>query len=212
MTTLPLVHVIDDDIGVRNSLRYLMESASLHVCLYESGEAFLESFDSSTPGCIVIDLRMPAISGLVVLQQLRAMKNEIPAIVISGHADVSSAINIMKLGAVDLLQKPFDPLTLLQAVRGAIEISIKLHQDRLQQQSLARRLQDLTPRETELLKLVVSGRSNKQIAVDMGIAFKTVVNHRANLMAKTQANNAADLARISTMAGIPLLPDQIQKL
>lgn len=203
MKTTPVVHVIDDDIGVRNSLQFLLESASLRVSLYAAGEEFLADFDPNQPGCIVLDLRMPAISGLVVLQRLRAAKNEIPAIVISGHADVSSAINVMKLGAVDLLQKPFDSMAILEAVRSAITRSLEMHQARVEHAGLAARLAELTPRETELLQLIVSGRSNKQIAIDMGIAFKTVVNHRANLMAKTQATNAADLARISTMVNQP---------
>lgn len=202
MIKVPTVHLVDDDIGVRRSLQYLLESASLQVQVYESGEKFLEVIDPLEPGCMVLDLRMPTMSGMTVLQKLRESKNDIPVIVISGHADVSSAINVMKLGAVDLLQKPFDPLTLLDTVRRALENSLEMHRRRLEHEALEHRLADLTPRETQLLKLVVGGRSNKQIALDMNIAFKTVVKHRANLMAKTQATNAADLARITTIVGI----------
>jgi FixJ family two-component response regulator len=203
MLKIPTVHLVDDDIGVRNSLQFLLQSALLHVQEYESGERFLEEIDPLQPGCMVLDLRMPTMSGMAVLQKLRESKNDIPVIVISGHADVSSAISVMKLGAIDLLQKPFDPLTLLDTVRRALAKSLKMHTSRVEHQILLKRMANLTPRETELLKLVVSGRSNKQIAIDMGIAFKTVVNHRANLMTKTQASNAADLARISTMLHMP---------
>jgi len=203
MIDIPIVHVIDDDIGVRNSLQYLFESASIQVAVYTSGEEFLERIEPLRPGCIVLDLRMPSMSGIGVLERLRAMKNEIPAIVISGHADVSSALSIMKLGAIDLLQKPFDPLVLLERVRDAIRRSIEMHQHLMERETWNHLFAALTTREREMLKLIVGGRSNKQIAMDMGIAFKTVVNHRAHLMAKTHATNAADLARISTMFGLP---------
>lgn len=202
MTKIPTVHVVDNDIGVRNSLRFLLGSASLQVQTYESGEEFLQNVNPLEPGCIVLDLRMPNLSGIGVLQKLQENRNNIPVIVISGHADVSSAIDIMKLGAIDLLQKPFDPRSLLEAVRRAVNDSLEMHRRRIEHERLNQRLAQLTPRESELLKLVVRGRSNKQIAHDMNIAFKTVVNHRANLMSKTQATNAADLARISTMIGI----------
>jgi two-component system, LuxR family, response regulator FixJ len=202
MNDTPVVHVIDDDIGVRKSLQYLFESARLTVKVYESGELFLSDFNPLQPGCLVLDLRMPAMSGIGVLERLRANKSDIPAIVISGHADVSSAISIMKLGAFDLMQKPFEPLDLLAAVRNAITKSIEAHHHRSQQDGWNNVVKTLTPREREMLKLVVSGRSNKQIAISMGISFKTVVNHRAHMMAKTHATNAADLARMSTLASL----------
>jgi FixJ family two-component response regulator len=203
MINTPIVHIIDDDLGVRNSLRYLCESASMQVADYASGEEFLEELEPLRPGCIVLDLRMPSMSGIGVLERLGEIKNEIPAIVISGHADVSSALSIMKLGAIDLLQKPFEPLVFLQTVRAAILHSIEMHPRLMEREIWNQLLAGLTPREKEMLKLIVSGRSNKQIAFELGIAFKTVVNHRANLMAKTHATNAADLARLSMMFGLP---------
>jgi two-component system response regulator FixJ len=201
MNNQAVVHVIDDDSGVRNSLRLLLESASLPVRIYESGEAFLASLDPMQPGCIVLDLRMPGLSGIEVLQKLRD-HHEIPAIVIAGHADVADAIRSMKLGAIDLLEKPLEPQVLLQAVKAAIRDSIELQRLRAQREDILRRLAKLTARERELLKLIVAGRSNKQIASDLKISMKTVENHRSNLMAKMQAANAADLARLSTVAGI----------
>jgi two-component system response regulator FixJ len=197
----PIVYVIDDDIGVRKSLQYLLESVSLQVSVYDSGEQFFGDFDPLRPSCLVLDLRMPSMSGIDVLERLRAESHEIPAIMISGDADVPSAINVMKLGAIDLLQKPFEPLALLQSVRAAIGKSIRMHERRLEREKWNKLLAQLTRREREMLTLIVSGRSNRQIAVDMKIAFKTVVSHRAHLMAKTHATNAADLARMTTVGG-----------
>lgn len=204
MKNAAMVHVIDDDPGVRKSLQLLMESASVAVQVYESGEEFLDAVDPEQPGCIVLDLRMPGMSGIEVLQRLRATHNEIPAIIISGHADVPTAIRSMKLRAIDLLQKPFEPRALLDAVQAAIKSSIEGQPRRTEQESIRQRLATLTPRELDLLKLVVTGMPNKRIATHLHISIKTVANHRANLMVKTQALNAADLARMSTVAGIVL--------
>jgi two-component system, LuxR family, response regulator FixJ len=197
-----MVHIIDDDPGVRKSLRLVMESASLPVCVYESGEEFLSTADLSKPGCMVLDLRMPGIGGIEVLQRLRAALSELPAIIISGHADVPTAMRGVKLGAVDVLQKPFEPHELLEAVHGAIRNSTALQQRRAEEQAIRDRLSRLTPRELELLKLVVAGMPNKLIATELHISIKTVANHRASLMAKTQASNAADLARMCTLVSI----------
>jgi len=202
MNCSAMVHIIDDDPGVRKSLLLVMESASLAVQAYESGEEFLEALDPKRPGCVVLDLRMPGISGIDVLQRLRTEHNEIPAIIISGHADVPTAVRGMKLGAIDVLQKPFEPIALLDAVRNAIKTSIEQLQHKAEQASVHQRLAKLTPREHDLLKLVVAGMPNKRIATDLNISIKTVANHRANLMAKTKALNAADLARLSMVAGI----------
>jgi two-component system, LuxR family, response regulator FixJ len=202
MVSPPVVHLVDDDASVRNSIPRLFDSASLDVRVYESGEEFLQCVDPLHIGCVVTDLKMPGMSGIDVLERLRAAQNEIPAIIISGHADVPAAIHCMKLGAVDVLQKPFESVTLLQAVQGALQKSVELYERRLEQNRIQALLAELTPREQELLRLIVIGRSNKQIAMDLHIAFRTVINHRAHLMAKTHAANAADLARMATIAGI----------
>ncbi|HVT91159.1 MAG TPA: response regulator [Tepidisphaeraceae bacterium] len=202
MNPTTIVHIVDDDPGVRKSLQMVLESASLAVKVYESAERFLEDMDLSISGCIVLDLRMPGIDGIELLQRLRTAGHEIPVIVISAHADVPTAVRSMKLGAVDLLQKPFEPKALLEIVRRAVQKSVEINQKRAEENAIRKRLADLTTRELELLRLVVAGRSNKQIASDLNISIKTVANHRANLMAKTHALNAADLTRISTIAGI----------
>jgi two-component system response regulator FixJ len=201
MSETPGVHVIDDDPGIRKSLRMVMEAAALPVRVYESAEQFLVEVDLQSPGCIVLDLRMPDLGGIELLQRLWPARNDMVVIIISGHVDVPAAVSGMKLGAVDLLQKPFEPRRLLSLVKTSIETSIALHRRRTEEEAARRRFGALTPRELALLKLVVAGRSNKQIACDLHISVKTVANHRASLMSKTQATNAADLARLSMIAG-----------
>jgi two-component system, LuxR family, response regulator FixJ len=202
MNSNGIVYIVDDDAGVRKSLQMLMESASLPVRVYESGEAFLNSVNPDQPGCMILDLRMPGISGIELLQCLRKLDHEIPAIIVSGHADLPTAVQGMKLGAVDVLQKPFEPQALLAVVHEALAHSVRLQNERCEAAGFRKRLATLTPRELDLLKRVVAGLPNKRIAVEMQISIKTVANHRANLMAKTQALNAADLARRCTVAGI----------
>ncbi|HEV8608380.1 MAG TPA: response regulator [Tepidisphaeraceae bacterium] len=202
MSKEALVHIVDDDPAIRNSLRMVMELASLPALAYASAEEYLEDGRQSLPGCIVLDLRMRGMGGLELLQRLRSEGNPIPVIIISAHADVPTTVSGMKLGAVDVLQKPFEPKALVEAVRRALEKSIELQRQHAENQAIRQRLAALSPRELELLELVVSGKSNKQIAVNMGISIKTVANHRANLMEKTGALNAADLTRISMMAGV----------
>jgi two-component system response regulator FixJ len=202
MKNQAVVHIVDDDPGVRKSLQMLLESVSLPVQAHESGEAFLDAVDADQPACLILDLRMSGMSGIELLQHLRELKNDIPAIIVSGHADLPTAVRGMKLGAVDVLQKPFEPQALLAAVNEAIANSIQQQYERVEIVAFRKRLAALTPRELDLLKRVVAGLPNKRIAVEMKISIKTVANHRANLMAKTQALNAADLARQCTVAGI----------
>ena len=133
MSSLPIVHVVDDDPGMRKSMRLMLESASMDVRTYDSGEAFLDSIEPQPYGCVVMDLRMPGAGGIEILKRLRAARNEIPAIIISGHVDVPTAIRGMKLGAIDVLQKPFEPRGLLDAIRDAIRKSGETHQRRLEE-------------------------------------------------------------------------------
>src|SRR5690606_22360343 len=144
----------------------------------------------------------PGMSGLELLTRLRADSDDIPVIIISGHADVPTAVRGMKSGAMDLLQKPFEPQVLIKAVRRALDLSVEQHRRKREREDIRQRFAELAAREHDLLALVVAGLSNKQIAGEMGIAIKTVANHRAHLMEKTQALNAADLARMSVIAGI----------
>jgi two-component system response regulator FixJ len=198
----PAVHVIDDDAGMRKSIQMLLQSANLKTLVYDSAEAFLDDYHANHCGCIVLDLRMPGIGGIELLQRLSAIQCDMPIIIISGHADVPTAVRGMKLGAVDLLEKPFEPAKLLAAVQHALASGMANREKSQELSAIRQRMAHLTPRELELLKLVVVGSSNKQIAYQLGISIKTVANHRANLMAKTKALNAADLSRLSIAAGI----------
>lgn len=198
----PVVHVIDDDSGVRRSLHMLLDSAALPVHSYESAEQFLETADLASPACVVLDLRMPGMGGLKLLEQLKDLNCIWPVIVISGHADVDKAVRCIKLGAIDLLQKPFEPQALVEAVRRASENLYDAHHRRLERDLLRQKIDTLTPREHDLLERIVAGKSNKQIAIELGISIKTVANHRASVMIKIGAVNAPDLVRISMIAGL----------
>ena len=198
-----LVHIVDDDAGMRKSLLALVESVSLRAKSYDSAEDFLDEIDAKEPGCIVLDIRMPGMSGIELLAHLQTRFADFPVILISGHADVPTAVNGMKLGAIELLQKPFESGVFLEAVQKALSRGIQLHQQRQRLDSTRQRLTALTRRELELLKLVVEGKSNKQIAAGLNISIKTVANHRASLMSKTGALNAADLGRLYMAASLP---------
>jgi len=196
-----MVHFVDDDPGMRSSLLMLAQSAALAARAYASAEEFLAEIPSAAdcPGCVVLDLRMPGMSGIELLQRLRAASSEIPVILISAHADVPDAVRGMKLGAVDVLQKPMEPTVLLETIQQSLQLSQHLHRQRAEAASVGRRFANLTARERQLLQLIVDGHSNKQIASQIGISIKTVANHRANLMTKSGAANAADLARLFTL-------------
>jgi FixJ family two-component response regulator len=186
-------------------LKAAMDAVSLRAKLYDSAEAFLEEFNAHGAGCIVLDLKMPGMGGLQLLQKLREMAVEMPIIVISGNADVPNAVASMKLGAIDLLQKPFKINELIEKVQEALAQSAETHERNTRQREIRRRFDTLTPRELELLKHLISGSSSKQIAKALNISVMTVANHRAHLMAKTEAANSADLARQAAAAGIASL-------
>ena len=204
MSEAATVHIIETQAEMRASLLMMVETASLAARAYESARRFLEEADLLSPGCCVLNLGLADMWGMDNLKQLHAHGCDIPVVIISEHGDVETAVDGMKLGAVDVVQKPVEPRKLIEAVRRALKSSIELYHRRAQTADIRRRIETLTQRELDLLKRVVSGRSNKQIAASMGISIKTVANHRANLMAKTQAINAADLARMSIIAGVRL--------
>src|ERR1700722_1908742 len=192
------IHIIDEDPGLRKSLSAVTESASLRA--YASPRQFLAEANLQTPGCVVMDLRMPGTGGVDLLRQLNTDGKESPIIILTGPGDVKTAVSSLKLGAMDVLQKPVEEEELVGAIRRALEISRESHRRRGETAMIRRRMEALTLRELELLRLLVMGKSNKQIGTELGISIKTVANHRASLMAKTQALNAADLARMSTVA------------
>jgi FixJ family two-component response regulator len=202
MNTEPTVYVVDDDAAVRNSLRFLIESAGFRVSTFASAREFLVGYDSDTPGCLVLDVRLPGSSGLDLQQQLVAEGLTIPVIIVTGHGDVPIAVRAMRTGAIDFIEKPYDDQVLLDRIRHAVDLDIKNRRDRTQRQEILARLALLTPREREVLEGVVSGSANKQIAGDLGISTKTVEAHRAHVMEKMRVESLAELVRLVQIAGV----------
>lgn len=190
------VFVIDDDSLVRRSLERLISSVGRRVQSFADAQEFLRSELPDVPACIVLDVRMPGMSGLDLPQELSTRGICIPVIFITGHATVAMGVRAMKSGAIDFLEKPFDDQMLLDAIQRAIEKSLDLRQQSQIQRVLDRRLDSLTPREREVFALVVTGMMNKQIAATLGVSEKTVKIHRARVMQKMAADSLADLVRM----------------
>jgi FixJ family two-component response regulator len=195
-----VIHIVDDDAAMRNTLLTLVKAASLEAREYECAKDFLaaNTAESEHPECIVLDIRMPGMSGIDLLHSLRSNLSNIPVLLVSAHADVPATIRGMKLGAVDLLQKPVEPSIFIEAIQRSLKISEGLKLAQAEAASVSRRFERLTARELELLGLLADGHSSKQIALNLKISIRTVGNHRTSLMAKTGAANAADLARLFT--------------
>jgi two-component system response regulator FixJ len=197
MTAAPMVFVVDNDPAVLDSLRWLIESAGLTAATFPSAEAFLEAYDPQVPGCLVLDVRMPSMSGLQLQQQLAATGRIIPIIYLSGHADVPTVVQTMKAGAVDFVQKPYDDEYLLHRIRHALQCDAELRRVRVSREEAVARLSRLTFREYEVLEAVVSGKPNKRIALDLGVSLKTVEAHRASIMKKTRSQSVAELVQLA---------------
>jgi FixJ family two-component response regulator len=196
MTPEPTVYVIDDDEAVRRFLRGLIASVDLRVQTYASAQEFLNAYQHESPGCLVLDIRMPGMSGLELQQELNARGIDLPIIVLTGHGSVQVAVHAMKAGAIDFIEKPFNNELLLDRVQKAVAKSVNTYEDRLKQDEVLRRQNSLTPREHQVLDLVVAGESNKRIARRLQISDKTVEIHRANVMEKMQARSLADLVKM----------------
>ena len=198
-----VVYVVDDDPSVRRALSRLIRSVGLPVETFPSAKAFLDRPISDQPACLVLDVRLPGPSGLDLQSALREARRPLPIVFITGHASVSTSVRAMKGGAVDFLQKPFNDQDLLDSVQRAIETSRRLRADQAELAELARRHAALTGREREVLRLVVTGMLNKQIAAELGIAEKTIKVHRARVMDKMQASSVAELVRLTGRLGLP---------
>jgi two-component system response regulator FixJ len=197
-----IVHIIDDDEAMRQSLAFLLGTAGMEVETYESAEAFLGVAPTIKAGCVITDVRMPGLSGIELLRQLRDRKLAIPVIVITGHGDVPLAVEAMKIGAADFFEKPFDDEALLASVRSALD-RLGHDQKRMAERSQVEgRLAMLSNRERDVLQGLVAGLANKQIAFDLGISPRTIEIYRANLMTKMQAASLSDLVRMALVAGI----------
>lgn len=203
MSSNAVVHLIDDDEDVRRALAFLLGTTGLAVRVYESASAFLDHAGTSLTGCVVTDVRMPGIDGLELLRRLNASGVTLPVVIMTGHADVPLAVEAMKLGAVDFIEKPFPDDILLGAIEVALARSGKAGRDSAETEQVRSRLQSLTPRETEVLKGLLTGHPNKTIAYDLGLSPRTVEVHRANVMTKMGASSLPDLVRMTLMAGNP---------
>ena len=192
----PIVFVVDDDEAVRNSLRLLLKSVGLAASALPTAQEFLDTYRPNQPGCLVLDVRMPGMSGMELQQQLNIRGAVIPVIFISGHGDIPMAVEAMQQGAFDFLQKPFRDQDLIDRIQRAL---VKDQTNRAELKELARiqeRLASLTPREREVLTLVASGKPNKVMAGDLGVSQRTVEIHRARVMEKMGASSLAQLVRM----------------
>ena len=199
---VPLVHLVDDDDAIRRSAGFLLKTAGYRVQTYSSGLELLKDVRSLEPGCILLDIRMPGMDGLEVQRELRDAGCLLPVIIMTGHGDVAAAVQAMKVGAVDFIEKPFEKQTLLSALEAGME---RIEQDSTRSaraEEAAARLNVLTSRERDVLSGLVRGLPNKTIAYDLGISPRTVEIHRANLMDKLQVRSLSEVLRIAFAAGI----------
>ena len=190
------VYVVDDDDAIRDSLRWLLEANDYKVELYDSGESFIAKYDPNAIAVLVLDVRMPGMSGLEVQEHLLARKADLPIIFITGHGDVPMAVRALKKGAVDFIEKPFQQAALKAQVEHMLNEARERRRKNERQSLNEALLAKLTPREQQVLERIVAGRLNKQIADDLGISIKTVEAHRASIMDKTNSGTVADLMRV----------------
>ena len=195
-----IVHIVDDDEAVRQSLAFLLSSTGLAVRLYDSATAFLAGFASVKGGCLITDMRMPGMTGLELLHALKAKACSLPAIVITGHGDVALAVEAMKAGAVDFIEKPFDEEAILHAVQAALERGSEGEGG--DAPAIAARLASLSERERQVLEGLIAGHPNKTIAYDLGISPRTVEVYRANLMTKMEARSLSELIRMAILGKV----------
>ena len=195
-TEAPVIFVVDDDLSVRKALRRLFQVAGFSVEVFASAKEFLEQKRADELGCLVLDVRMPGMSGLTLQEAIQATGQSLPIVFLTGHGDVPTSVRAMKAGAVDFLEKPFDSGVLLDTVRKAIERHRQTRQDDAELREMRELLGRLTPREREVVDMVVQGVLNKRIALHLGITERTVKAHRAQVMEKLGIASTAELARL----------------
>jgi two-component system, LuxR family, response regulator FixJ len=197
-----LVHVIDDDDALRDSLRFLLTSAKFDVETYESATAFLAAMPQIKGGCIITDVRMPGLSGIELLRRLKTLSIDLPVIIMTGHGNVALAVDAMKVGAIEFIEKPFDDVVLLKAVRVALDRYGKEMKKDTEKAQVRERLHSLSQREREVLEGLIAGHPNKIIASDLKISPRTVEIYRAHVMTKMEADSLSELVRMSLAAGL----------
>ena len=189
------VHIVDDDQAVCQSMKFLVESIGLQANCYVSASEFFDSYRNSGPGCVILDLRMPGISGLEALELIVEKRINEPVIVVTGHGDVPAAVRALKLGAVDFIEKPCNDHLLIEKINHAIDLDQRSRDERDRRQSLEQAYCTLTKRERVVLRLLVDGHSNKEVARNLELSPKTVERHRANIMRKLEVGSFAELVR-----------------
>jgi FixJ family two-component response regulator len=198
---VPTVYVVDDDEGVRSALALLLKSMDQPAVTFGSAGEFLEKYDPDRPGCALLDVRMPGMSGLELQEELNLRGVVLPVIFITGHGDVPMAVEAMQRGAFDFLQKPFRDDDLAERIRRALARDRKLRSQIGEKGQIRKRLERLTPRERQVLKLVTDGKPNKVMAAELGVSQRTVEIHRAHVMRKMGASSLAQLVRMTLVAG-----------
>ena len=192
----PVVYVVDDDEAIRDSLRLLLRSVGLKSQLYANASDFLKSLDPTRHGCLLADIRMPGMSGLELQDELNKRHIEIPTIFITGHGDVPMAVNAIKAGAIDFIQKPFRDQDLIDRIHEALQLDSERSESRQEEIGIRERIASLTPREKEVMHKVVDGCANKVIALDLGVSQRTIELHRARVMHKMGVRSLADLVKL----------------
>jgi len=196
------VHVIDDDAAMRDSLNFLLDSAGFEVTLFETAQQFLDALPALAFGCVISDVRMPGIDGIELLKRLRTLNSGFPIVVMTGHGDVPLAVEAMKLGAMDFLEKPFEDERLIAMIEAALRVAEPAAKSDAVAQDIAARVASLSPRERQVMDGLVAGLSNKLIAREYDISPRTIEVYRANVMTKMQAGSLSELVRLAMRAGL----------
>jgi len=204
MAQEPVVCIVDDDEAVRESLQVLLETMGYTVKAYESGIAFLENCGSLGPGCVLLDVRMPHMNGLEVQERLKAERPDLPVVIVTGHADVAMAVQAMRTGAIDFIEKPFEEDALLASVQNALSYAEEAHRNDDVKAAIQCNLDRLTPREREVFDQLIIGHANKVVARALDCSPRTVEIHRARVMEKMSATSVAHLVRMAITAGIEI--------
>ncbi|MBR0733282.1 response regulator transcription factor FixJ [Bradyrhizobium barranii subsp. barranii] len=202
MTTKGIIYVIDDDEAMRDSLNFLLESSGYKVVLFDAAQGFLDALPGLLFGCVVSDVRMPGLDGIELLSRMNAQHSPFPILIMTGHGDVPLAVEAMKLGAVDFLEKPFEDDRLITMIEFAIRQAEPAARNEAIAQGIAARVASLSPRERQVMEGLIAGLSNKLIAREYDISPRTIEVYRANVMTKMQANSLSELVRLAMRAGM----------
>ncbi len=200
MMASPTVFIVDDEARVLDGLKWLVESIDLPVKTYASAEEFLGGFEPARPGCLLLDVRMPGMGGMRLLDELEQREIGLPAIILTGHANVAMTVRAMKAGAIDVIEKPFDDQLLLDRIQDAIELDAERRKELIAMEAVGDRLESLTQREREIFDLMVQGQAVKQIAHELEISRRTAEVHRSHVMNKMNAESIAELVRMALAA------------